>query len=78
MCNFNLISYCKGIVLFQSNCVILLLLSEINCVNVNVLILLLLHGDIESKPGPKKKEQTYFSLCHWNVNSLVAHKKYLY
>ena len=36
MCNFNLISYCKGIVLFQSNCVILLLLSEINCVNVNV------------------------------------------
>ena len=41
-------------------------------------LLLLLHGDIESNPGPKKKEQTYFSLCHWNVNSLVAHKKYLY
>ena len=44
-------------------------------------LLLLLHGDIEPNPGPKKKEQTYFSLCHWNdwnVNSLVAHKKYLY
>ena len=41
-------------------------------------LLVLLHGDTESNPGPKKKEQTYFSLCHWNVNSLVAHKKYLY
>ena len=41
-------------------------------------LLLFLHGDIESNPGPKKKEQTYFSLCHWNVNSSVAHKKYLY
>ena len=36
-------------------------------------LLLLLHGDIESNRGPKKKKQTYFSLCHWNVNSLVAH-----
>ena len=43
-----------------------------------LLLLLLLHGDIESNPGPKKKEQNYFSLCHYNVNSLVAHKKYLY
>ena len=34
-----------------------------------------MHGDIESNPGPEKKEQTYFLLCHWNVNSLVAHKK---
>ena len=40
-------------------------------------LLLLLHGYVESNPGPKKKEQTYFLLCHWNVNSLVAHKKYL-
>ena len=37
-------------------------------------LLLLFHGDIESNSGPKKKEQTYFLLCHWNVNSLVAHK----
>ena len=35
-------------------------------------LLLVLHGDIKSNPGPKKKEQTHFSLCHWNVNSLVA------
>ena len=27
-------------------------------------LLLLLHGDVESNPGPKKKEGTYFSLCH--------------
>ena len=38
-------------------------------------LLLLLQGDIESNRGPKKKKQTYFSLCHWNVNSLVARKK---
>ena len=38
-------------------------------------LLLLLHGEIESYPGPSKKEQTYFSLSHWNVNSLLAHKK---
>ena len=38
-------------------------------------LLLLLHGDIESNPGPKKNKKTYFPLCHWNVNSLVAHKK---
>ena len=27
-------------------------------------LLLLLHGEIESYPGPSKKEQTYFSLSH--------------
>ena len=37
--------------------------------------MLLLHGGIDYNPSPKKKEQTYFSLCHWNVNSLVAYKK---
>ena len=41
---------------------------------ITLFLLLLLYGDIESNPGPKKKEQTYFLLCHWNVNSLVAHK----
>ena len=29
---------------------------------------LLQHGDIELNPGPK-----YFSICHWNLNSLIAH-----
>ena len=42
-----------------------------------IILFLLLHGDIEFNPGPKKKEQNYFSLCNWNVNSLIAHKKYL-
>ena len=26
----------------------------------------------------RKKEHTYFSLCQWNVNILVARKKYIY
>ena len=29
---------------------------------------LLQHGDIKLNPGPK-----YFSICHWNLNSLTAH-----
>ena len=41
-------------------------------------LLLLLYGDTEANPRPKKKEQTYFSLCHWNVNSLVAHEKNIF
>ena len=63
-------------------------LTKLNLNNIEIFIsyflptilflLLLLHGDTEFNPGPKKKEQTYFLLCHWNVNSLVAHKKYLY
>ena len=60
-------------------------LTKLNLNNIEIFIsyflpliffvLLLLHGDIESNRGPKKKEQTYFSLCHWNVISLAAHNK---
>ena len=35
-------------------------------------ILLLLHGDVETNPGPNKKYNP-FTCCHWNVNSLIAH-----
>ena len=35
-------------------------------------ILLLLHGDVETNPGPNKKYKP-FTCCHWNVNSLTAH-----
>ena len=27
-------------------------------------------GGIELNPGPNKKSNSYFSCCHWNVNSL--------
>ena len=30
-------------------------------------------GDIESNPGPSKKYRT-LNCCHWNVNSISAHK----
>ena len=33
-------------------------------------ILLLKAGDIELNPGPNKKSHSYFSCCHWNINSL--------
>ena len=38
-------------------------------------MLLLTHGDIESSSGPPKKICSYFSLCHWNANSILAHNK---
>ena len=31
----------------------------------------LLHGDIETNPGPNKECKSF--TCHWNVNSLTAH-----
>ena len=40
-----------------------------------IFIFLVQHGDIEINPGPKKKQPKYFSCCHWNVNSLLAHDK---
>ena len=35
--------------------------------------ILIQHGDIELNPGPNKKNKP-LSCCHWNVNSLAAHK----
>ena len=40
-----------------------------------IFLLLVQHGDIEINPGPKKKQPKYFSCCHWNVSSLLAHYK---
>ena len=35
---------------------------------------LFIFGDVELNPGPKNtKSYYYFSLCHWNINSLPAH-----
>ena len=32
------------------------------------------HGDIEPSPGPRKLKTNNFSVCHWNLNSLSAHR----
>ena len=34
-------------------------------------LLLLLLGDIETNPGPKRSSNIKF--CHWNLNGLAAH-----
>ena len=36
-------------------------------------MLIMQHGDIESNPGSSKKHRP-LTCCHWNVNSLTAHK----
>ena len=38
-------------------------------------LLLIIHGDIGTNSGPKNKNSKYFSCCHWNVNSILAHDK---
>ena len=40
--------------------------------NVFLSILILKVGDIELNPGPPKNSHSYFSCCHWNVNSLAT------
>ena len=40
--------------------------------NIFLSIFILKAGDIELNPGPKKIPYSYFSCCHWNVDSLAA------
>ena len=35
--------------------------------------LLMLNGDIESNPGSRPNSGQSFSICHWNLNSILAH-----
>ena len=41
-----------------------------------IFALLLCHGDVEINSGPKKFKKNSLSVCHWNLNSLSAHKIY--
>ena len=40
---------------------------------VAITLLIITHGDIELNPGPKRETFQYLKICHWNVNSLLAH-----
>ena len=31
-------------------------------------------GDIELNPGPKQKQDQSLSICHWHLNSILAHQ----
>ena len=35
-------------------------------------MLVLKFGDIELNPRLNKKSNSYFSFCHWNINSLLS------
>ena len=37
------------------------------------ILLVLLSGDVEINPGPKRTPQASLSICHWNLNSISAH-----
>ena len=36
-------------------------------------LLVMLSGDVEVNPGPKKKDKDCLSSCHWNLNSISAY-----
>ena len=36
-------------------------------------LLVMLSGDVEVNPGPKKKDKDCLSICHWNLNSISAY-----
>ena len=38
-------------------------------------MVLLTHGDVKPNPGTKEKLTDFFACCHWNVNSILVHKK---
>ena len=41
---------------------------------VFIMLTLLACGDIESNPGPKRRDSRYnFSICYWNLNSMTVH-----
>ena len=52
---------------FESVFIILLIL-------IYVYSFLQCHGGIELNPGPRKLKINSFSICHWNLSSLAAHK----
>ena len=37
------------------------------------ILLVLLSGDVEVKPGPKRTPKASLSICHWNLNRISAH-----
>ena len=41
---------------------------------VYMFIILQGHGDTEPNPGPRELKTNNFSVCHWNLNSLSAHR----
>ena len=67
----SIYQWCASIGIFYSHVYALICkLTKLNLNNIEIFIsyflplifflLVLLHGDTESNPGPKKKEQTYF------------------
>ena len=38
------------------------------------ILLITLSRDVELNPGPKRNAAQIFSICHWNLNSICAHK----
>ena len=36
------------------------------------ILLVLLNGDVEINPGPKRTPKARLSICHWNLNSISA------
>ena len=63
---------CKSVRYFFFNALLILSIA-ISLRFCFVSILLLLCGDVEVNPGPRYNDKASFSICHWNLNSLISH-----
>ena len=50
-----------------------MLFVYIFCQSNGYIFLILLSGDVEINPVPRRRTHETFSICHWNLNSLFAY-----
>ena len=63
--------YAGKIVLEIIKTYVILEISNVCYLNIFIAYLLMICGDIEINPGPRK--DLNLSICHWNLNSIAAH-----
>ena len=63
--------YAGKIVLEIIKTYVILEISNVCYLNIFIAYLLMICGDIEINPGPRKDQN--LSICHWNLNSIAAH-----
>ena len=86
--SISIYQWCAGLGLFHGKFIDILVPHWAEVVEISIWLTLfyaflqsllfsifLKHGDVEIKPGPKKKETRFFSCFHWNLNKILAHRK---
>ena len=70
----TVITFCKSVICIYSRHVLYFsLLANYLCQLLLCRLHINLSGDIELNPEPKPNSCENFSVCHWNLNSILAH-----